>query len=236
MRLDRIIGAWARTRKRRTRKLIARGAVRVDGEIEKRADVLLSDFAVVYCGAECVRRRLARYVMLAKPAGVVCATKDAEHGTVVDLIDESWAGDLHLAGRLDRFTTGLVILTNDGRFSEALTWPGNKIGKRYFVEVDGGIGPEVMAAFGEGIFFAKEKITTAPAQVEMLSERACRLTIYEGKHHQVKRMFACFGLKVTRLHRESVGAITLDADLAPGGWRFLTEAEIRAAAQRAKEA
>ena len=149
------------------------------------------------------------------------ATIDEEHETVIDLIQTEWAGELHLAGRLDRFTSGLMILTNDSRFSESLTDPSQKVGKRYRVEVDGEISPEVVTAFEEGMWFAKEKITTAPAIVELQNSTTCLLTIYEGKHHQIKRMFARFDLKVTALHREAIGEIELPEDLKVGEWREL---------------
>jgi len=176
-------------------------------------------FDRVEVGGEIVQARLRRVLLLNKPAGVVSATVDDEHQTVIDLIDAPWAAELHLAGRLDRATTGLVILTNDSRYSESLTEPGMKVGKRYLVEVDGEIAEEVVETFRKGMWFAKEKVTTAPAHVELLGSSRCRLTIYEGKHHQVKRMFARFHLKVTALHREAIGSIELPDDLHPGEWR-----------------
>lgn len=169
-----------------------------------------------------VQDDVARYLMLHKPAGVVSATSDREHRTVIDLIEEEWAADLHLAGRLDRFTTGLVILTNDSRFSEALTAPGGRVGKRYRVTVDQAVPEAAQAEIRKGMWFAKEQVTTAPAVLTPLAERVFQLTIYEGKHHQVKRMFARFGIKVTALHREAIGEITLQDELPPGHWRELT--------------
>ena len=160
------------------------------------------------------------------PSGHVSATSDPQHPTVIDLIDEPWACDLHLAGRLDRFTTGLVILTNDSQFSESLTLPQEKIPKVYHVETDLPISAEAIATFEKGMRFEKENATTAPAQVEITSPTSCRLTIYEGKHHQVKRMFARFHIKVTALHRESVGNIALGT-LKPGEWRELTQSGTR---------
>jgi 16S rRNA pseudouridine516 synthase len=114
-----------------------------------------------------------------------------------------------------------MILTNDGEFSESLTEPAQKVGKRYLVEVDGVIGQEVVEVFEEGMWFAKEEITTAPAKVELIKDSRCRLIIYEGKHHQVKRMFARFDLKVIALHREAIGGIELPDDLPMGAWREL---------------
>jgi 16S rRNA pseudouridine516 synthase len=138
------------------------------------------------------------------------------HRTVIDLIAEPWAHELHLAGRLDRATTGLVILTNDSVFSESLTRPGNKVPKTYLVETNQTITAEAITAFRTGMSFAKEKIRTQPAIYIPVSETSCRLTIYEGKHHQIKRMFLRFAIRVTKLHRESIGSHLLPENLAPG--------------------
>lgn len=219
MRLDRLVGKWAGTGKRRTRAIFEDGKVRLNGTVVQDGGMTVGTFDRVEVNHEVVQARVPRYLLLHKPAGVVSATRDDEHRTVIDLIDAEWAGELHLAGRLDRFTTGLVILTNDSRFSEWLTLPGSRVGKEYLVEVDGAIGENVKTAFEAGIALEKEKITTAPARVESLGSRRCRLTIFEGKHHQVKRMFARFGLKVVSLHRSAIGLLRLPDDLGAGQWR-----------------
>lgn len=221
MRLDRLIGKWLEAGKRRTRAAFEAGEVRVNGVVILEGAVLIGKFDRVECRNEIVRNPVRRVLMLHKPSGVVSATTDGEHGTVIDLIGEEWAAELHLAGRLDRFTTGLVILTNDSHFSESLTEPGAMVGKRYLVEVDGPIRPEVIRDFQRGLWLAKEQVMTSPAKVDLLESTRCRLTIYEGKHHQVKRMFAKYDLKVTALHREAIGTIELPENLAPGEWRSL---------------
>ncbi|MEN8695604.1 MAG: RNA pseudouridine synthase [Akkermansiaceae bacterium] len=220
MRLDRLIGKWGGWGKRSVRERFEAGLVRVnDLVIEDRA-TLVGKFDRIEVGHEVVQALVRRRVMLHKPSGLVSATTDAGHQTVIDLIDEPWAQELHLAGRLDRFTTGLVILTNDGEFSESLTEPGKKVGKRYLVETDAEITEEMVQAFQEGMWFAKERVTSAPAIVKVLGKKNCRLTIYEGKHHQVKRMFSRFEVKVVRLHREAIGEYEL-GDLQLGKWRLI---------------
>lgn len=219
MRLDRLVGKWGGWGKRRVREKFEEGLVKVNGVIAEEGNQKVGVFDLVEVGDEIVQNKKPRYVMMHKPLGVVSATVDEAHETVVDLIDEPWANELHLAGRLDRFTSGLMILTNDGRFSESLTEPERKIGKRYLVETDSDVSLEVVKAFEEGLWFAKEKVMTGPASVELLSPKSCRLTIYEGKHHQVKRMFAKFEIKVTALHREAIGVLELPEDLGPGEWR-----------------
>ena len=189
---------------------------------------LVGRFDHVQMGDVVVQDNTPRYLALHKPSGYVSATVDSESPTVIDVIAEPWAGELHLAGRLDKSTTGLVILTNDSRFSEALTRPESRIAKVYRVQTDGAIPEGVVSAFRAGIYMAKEKVMTQAAEVEYLPEHdpcACRLTIFEGKHHQVKRMFARFGIRVVGLHREAVGPIRLGG-LALGCYRVLSPSEV----------
>ncbi|MDB4143600.1 16S rRNA pseudouridine(516) synthase [Akkermansiaceae bacterium] len=224
-RLDRLIWKFAGLGKPRIRAKIEAGEIRVNGEIAMSGAMEIGNFDLVEMGGEIVQNRIPRYLMLNKPPGVVSATIDAEHPTVIDLIKEPWAEELHLAGRLDRFTTGLLILTNDSRVSESITEPERKVGKRYRVGTDAPITAEMIALFKKGMWFTKEEVTTAPAQVELLDPQICLLTIYEGKHHQVKRMFAHFEVKVVTLHREAVGELAI-GDLAEGEWRFFEPGEI----------
>lgn len=218
MRIDRLINKSLRCGSKATRQTLASRQVEINGDTVVDHDRIVAPFDHVRIGDQILRNRTPRYIALHKPAGIVSATTDSEHRTVIDLIGEEWADDLHLAGRLDRFTTGLVILTNDSRFSEFLTLPEKKTSKTYLVDTDRDISPEAVHAFQTGMPFAKENITTAPAKVTLLTPRQCRLTIYEGKHHQVKRMFLRFDTKVTALHRESIGPYTL-GDLPEGEWR-----------------
>lgn len=224
MRLDRLIQSSMQIGRRPTRALLASREVRVNGSVETSANQQISAFDRVDANGTLLQARVPRYVILNKPVGVVSATTDPDHQTVIDLIDERWANELHLAGRLDRFTSGLIVLTNDSSFSEALTRPEKKVPKTYLVDTDSDILPAVITAFQQGIHFAKEGITTQPATVELRGKRQCQLTIFEGKHHQIKRMFAQFDIKVTGLRRESVGHLQLNG-LAPGHFRQLTPQE-----------
>ncbi len=206
--------------KRHAKKLLENGDIILNGQPVTEGSLTVGKFDHVSAAGEILQANTPRYLILNKPAGVVSATTDREYQTVIDLIAEPWASELHLAGRLDRSTTGLVILTNDSAFSESLTRPEGKIPKTYLVTTDLPIHPEAVAKFRSGMSFDKEKIRTHPASVDLLSEKECRLTIFEGKHHQIKRMFLRFGIRVTKLHRESVGSILL-GDLAPGEWQIM---------------
>lgn len=166
------------------------------------------------------------YLMLHKPTGYLSATSDDTHPTVLDLVAPDLHPRLHIGGRLDRNSSGLLLLTNDGLWSRRLTEPRIKIPKVYHVTTAEPIGDDAGEHFARGIRFAYEGITTSPAQLQRLGPCEARLTIYEGRYHQVKRMFHAVGNRVITLHRERMGEITLDADLAPGAWRHLNRAEI----------
>ncbi|WP_287815474.1 16S rRNA pseudouridine(516) synthase, partial [Pseudomonas sp.] len=171
--------------------------------------------------------RPARYFMLHKPMGCVSATVDAQHPTVLDLLDEPDKHELHLAGRLDYNTSGLMLITNDGQWSRRLTQPQTKLGKVYYVETEQVIDQRYVDTFAQGIYFSFEDLTTQPAELVVLGPHSARLTIVEGRYHQVKRMFGHFQNKVLRLHREQMGPLTLDPELSPGQYRALTAEEIQ---------
>jgi len=164
--------------------------------------------------------------MLHKPAGYLSATADKIHKTVMELIDPELRKDLHIAGRLDRASTGLLILTNDGTWSRRLTEPRVKLPKVYRVTTVEPVSTDAIERFAQGIWFEYEQLTTSPARLEPLSANESRVTIYEGRYHQIKRMFHATGNRVSSLHREQMGAITLDPTLKPGEFRPLTTREI----------
>lgn len=225
MKLDRLIAAHQSMGRQAAHLAIAAKRVRVN-------DVLVTDshhpvdrFMRVALD-ECVIQQPERalYVMLHKPEGVLSATKDDRHPTVLDLIDDADKHTLHLAGRLDRSTSGLVLLTNDGRWSKRLMAAEHKVPKVYVVETLESIATDAVDAFARGFYFHTEDITTLPAELVILDERRARLTLHEGRYHQVKRMFHRVSNRVTRLHRESIGSLVLPPDLQPGEWRSLDAA------------
>lgn len=207
--------------KRHAKKLIEAGQVFLNQQPVTDGNLPLGKFDHLCANGEILQSRTARYILLHKPIGILSATTDPTHRTVIDLIDQPWANELHLAGRLDRSTSGLVILTNDSRFSESLTSPKNHVPKTYLVHTDQSIPETVLQQFRDGMSFEKENTRSAPAIVELLTESSCRLTIHEGLHHQIKRMFLRFSIRVTQLHRESIGPYNL-GNLQPGEWRDIT--------------
>jgi len=175
-----------------------------------------------------------RYFMLHKPAGYVSATVDTAHPTALELLrGEPRCLDLQIAGRLDRDTTGLLLLTDDGDWNHRLTSPARQCEKVYRVQLRDPLSPQAIARLEDGILLRGEQRPTRPARVAITDHterRQVLLTILEGKYHQVKRMFAATGNLVLGLHRESIGGITLDPNLGPGEYRHLTAAEVQSIA------
>jgi 16S rRNA pseudouridine516 synthase len=219
--------------RRSARALILDGKVTHRGERgdDHRGEVTRFDEVTV--AGEILQSSLPRlYLMLHKPAGILSATSDREHRTVLDLIDRPDKATLHLAGRLDRSSTGLILLSNDGHWTESLTSPGRKVEKSYLVETDRPIPAEAMARFAKGFPFPTEGITTLPALLEILEPQRARVTLQEGRYHQIKRMFHRLdGIRLRSLHRDRIGPLSLPEDLKPGQWRPLTGAELDAFAE-----
>jgi len=216
--------------RRAARAHILAGEVTVSGESTDDHRREVTRFDEVTVAGEILQRSLPRlYLMLNKPAGILSATTDKNHRTVLDLIDHPDKATLHLAGRLDRSSTGLILLTNDGEWSESLTLPGRKVEKSYLVETDRPIPPKAVEHFAVGFHFPTEGITTLPARLEILAPDLARVILHEGRYHQIKRMFHRLdGIRLRSLHRERIGPLQLPDDLEPGHWRALTPEELAA--------
>lgn len=228
MRLDRFIAAQLSCSIRTVRHLFAARKILLNGIAVNHGDHHISPFCRVEVAGETLQAREALYLMLHKPRGCVSATADSKHTTVLDLLDLplTLKEQLHLAGRLDFNTTGLLLLTNDGNWSSKITLPQQKIPKTYRVETRDEITEQYVQKFSEGIYFRFENLTTLPAKLKILSANTAELTIYEGRYHQIKRMFGFFQNEVIGLHRLSIGNLVLDGNLNAGDYRHLTPAEI----------
>lgn len=228
MRLDRFLSNFPRFNRQQVRLALIAGRVQVDEQVVSDPLHEVREFSHVRVDDDVLQQgRPPLYFMLHKPMGCVSATVDAQHPTVLTLIEEAHRHDLHIAGRLDYNTSGLLILTNDGQWSRRLTQPRTKLPKVYYVETEQIIEEHYVKVFEQGLYFAFEDLTTLPAQLDILGPRSARLSIVEGRYHQVKRMFGHFQNKVLRLHRESMGPLLLDEGLAPGQYRPLTAEEIQ---------
>jgi 16S rRNA pseudouridine516 synthase len=227
MRLDRFLSNLPQLNRRQVRLLLSEGRVRVARQVVQDRLHEVRVFDRVELDDQLLQAgKPARYFMLHKPPGCVSATQDPQHPTVLDLLQEPDKHELHIAGRLDYNTSGLMLLTNDGQWSRRLTQPSSELPKVYWVETEQEIGPQYAARFAEGLYFAFEDLTTRPAQLEILGPRQARLSIHEGRYHQVKRMFGHFDNKVLRLHRERMAGLQLDPKLPPGAYRPLRIDEI----------
>lgn len=225
-RLDRFIATTQCISRREVRLLVAQGRVYVDGERATEVSQPITPFSLVALDGEILQARRPVYLMLHKPVGVVSATRDAQHVTVLDLLPADVREGLHLAGRLDIQSSGLVLLTNDGAWSRRLTTPGEKVVKTYRVTVAHPITEACIRAFAEGMYFPFEDLTTQPALLEPESDCVAWVHLTEGRYHQIKRMFGRFRNPVLALHRVSIGQVRLDPALAPGESRPLSESEV----------
>jgi 16S rRNA pseudouridine516 synthase len=225
-RLDRFIAKQENLSLREVRQRIVQGRVMLDGVRASAISQLVEQFSRVTLDDRVLQDSQAHYVMLHKPAGVVSATKDDQHSTAIDLLTQPYTKTLHIAGRLDFNSTGLLLLTNDGRWSRALSEPSSGTFKTYQVRVEKPLNEEYVEAFSKGMHFSFEGITTRPAQLNLISEYEAEVRLVEGRYHQIKRMFGRFDNRVTHLHRIAVGNLTLDPALGEGESRELYETEL----------
>lgn len=228
MRLDRYVSQAAGLSRAAVRTLLRRGAVTVDGVVVKAAERQVSSGNRVTLDGAPLALSGPRYFMLHKPAGVVCSTSDGEHATVLSLLEEPRRELLHPVGRLDVDTTGLVLLTDDGAWSHGITAPRRHRDKVYRATLAEPLAADAAARFAVGLLLKGEEKPTLPAQLEALSPTEVRVTLHEGRYHQVKRMFAALGNRVIALHREAIGTVALDPALAPGQYRALRADEVEA--------
>lgn len=227
MRLDRLLSELGAASRSELRQIIRRGRVSVDGvvvtEPERRVDPEGSEIRL---DGELLTYRRFRYFMMDKPAGVLSVTEDRKQKTVLNLLPpELKRLDLFPVGRLDKDTSGLLILTNDGDFAHRVISPKSGVEKRYRAEVGGVPDEEDVKAFAEGLTLG-DGTKCLPARLEITGANICYVTVMEGKYHQVKRMLASRGKPVVSLRRLSVGALELDEALGPGGFRELEKNDL----------
>ncbi|AJI95381.1 ribosomal small subunit pseudouridine synthase A [Yersinia ruckeri] len=227
MRLDKFLSQQLGVSRALVARELRAKRVTVDGEIVKTGALKLTPEQEVMFDGNLLQQQVGpRYFMLNKPQGYVCSTEDPDHPTVLYFLDEPVAYKLHAAGRLDIDTTGLVLMTDDGQWSHRITSPKHHCEKTYLVTLEHPVADDTAEQFALGVQLHNEPTLTKPAQLEVIEPQRVRLTISEGRYHQVKRMFGAVGNRVVALHRERIGAIVMDDDLAPGEYRPLTEEEI----------
>lgn len=239
IRLDKFLSEMNLGTRSQIKEAARKGRVRVNDQVEKSGDrkiepdtdtVFFDGVRIAYAGME--------YYMLNKPQGVVSATDDNLHKTVIELLEDRKRKDLFPVGRLDIDTEGLLLITNDGDLAHRLLSPKKHVDKTYYAIVQGELPNDVIERFEQGIVLSpvgQEKdmcseILTMPARLELLSRETeaakVLLTIQEGRFHQVKRMFEALGCRVSYLKRLSMGTLVLDEALKPGEYRELTTKEL----------
>ncbi|MDO7597819.1 MAG: pseudouridine synthase [Pseudomonadota bacterium] len=181
---------------------------------------------IVMLDGKTLTPRPSRYFLLNKPIDTICSNVDEQYPSVLKLLDVDRVTELHIAGRLDADTTGLVLITDDGHWSFNLTSPKNKCEKVYRVLLSRPISADATKRFLEGIILQGESKLTLPAKLHIIDSYNVLLTLTEGRFHQVKRMFSAIGNRVKSLHRQQIGNLELDVDI--GHWRRLTHAEVEA--------
>lgn len=225
MRLDRFVSQAADVSRAQARQLIRRGRVTVDGTRQRDAAFSLAGCEQVDLDGEPLALPSALYLMMHKPVGLLSATTDSRQATVLSLLPTSLAARVHLVGRLDKETSGLLLLTDDGAWTHRVASPNHPCPKTYLAALAEPLVDDAESRIAAGLLLRSEQRPTRPARLQRLTPTRVRLTISEGRYHQVRRMFAALGNRVVALHRESVGGLALDPGLPPGGWRLLTDAE-----------
>lgn len=228
MRLDKYLAEAAQCTRSEARSLLQKGRVSVNGAVCKKADAQLAEGDSVALDGTPLHWQRFVYLMLNKPAGVVSASTDQRDTTVVDLVGGAYPRrELFPAGRLDKTSTGFVLLTDDGTFAHDILSPRHHVPKTYVVTLDTPLTEAMRAGFAAGVTLADGE-RLAPAEVEPLTPegRVVRVVLRQGVYHQIKRMFGVYGAGVDGLHRTAIGALELDEGLAPGQWRELTPGEV----------
>ncbi len=234
MRLDRLLVMLGEGTRTQVKDMVRAGRVTVCGVPARDSGMQVDAGSMeVRLDGRRLEYKAVRHVMLNKPQGTLTAARDKKQKTVMDLLPPLYAAmGCMPAGRLDKDTEGLLIITSDGQLAHRIISPKKDVSKVYFARVSGVLGEDDIAAFAAGLHIADSDgaFDAKPAGLEIVStDGACsevRVRVSEGKYHQVKRMLASRGAPVVYLRRERIGALSLDPALAPGQWRELTEEEV----------
>ncbi len=228
MRLDKYICESTELSRKQAKVILHRGEVTVDTEVCKNSALKVKPNSQVHLNGQLLSIIGQRYIMMNKALNTICSTIDEEHPSILSSMTIVKKDNLHIAGRLDVDTTGLVLITDDGKWSHNITSPNKQCHKRYKARLAEVLTADDIKQLETGVMLNGESSPTLPATVEVIDEHTAYLSIREGKYHQVKRMFAAVGNKVTQLHREQIGSLELDPALAPGQWRHLSSQELDA--------
>lgn len=235
-RLDKILASQGTLSRRDVKEIVKKGRISVNGVVAKKSDIKIDiENDIVTLDGEALSLKEHIYIMLNKPQGIVSASESETDETVVDLVpDELYRKGLFPAGRLDKDTTGFVLITDDGDFAHKILSPKNHIFKTYLATLEHSLSQSDIQMLEKGITLA-DGTTLKEAKVEIIEDGnnpLVQIMICEGKYHQVKRMFAAAGNKVVALHRSKMGNLELDKDLKPGECREITPEELKLLSER----
>lgn len=226
MRLDKFLSNMGRGSRSEIKKMIARGRVRVNGQVTKKVISVLPQSDQIHIDHELVESEPHIYIMLNKPSDYITARQDHQHKTVMDILGTTYGNRvLFPVGRLDKDTEGFLIITDDGDFNHSIMSPKKHVSKTYYAKVLGQPNSDTIDLFSQGLDIGE---LCKPAELKILSSgkvSEIELTITEGKFHQVKRMFEAVNMKVVYLKRIAIGSLDLDEDLALGEFRKMTHEE-----------
>lgn len=225
-RIDKIIASQGVYSRSEVKKLIQQKKIKVNGEIITSPNIKIDTAnAKILIDNEALTIKEHIYLMLNKPEGYVSATKDGKDKTVLDLVPDEYKGrEVFPAGRLDKNTTGLMIITDDGQMAHNILAPKKHISKKYEVTIDIPVTEEMRNGFKDGVDLIDGKCKSS--DMVITGQYTAEVILTEGRYHQIKRMFGCYGAKVTKLHRTQMGKLELPKDLAPGKTRELTPEEL----------
>ena len=227
IRIDKYLSVALGISRTEAKLLLRSGSVTADGVKLTKGDSKIDISCDVYVGGKRVNYKEHIYIIMNKPEGILSASSDKRVKTVVDILPDNLKRDgLFPVGRLDKNTTGLLIITDDGDFAHKVTSPKTHTEKCYYAELDGEVKPEFVDLFKKGITLVSGE-TCKSADLKPSGKYSAYVTVTEGKYHQIKRMFGTVGLGVNKLHRVSIGKLTLDKALSFGESRELTEQELR---------
>lgn len=228
MRVDKMIGNANLDTRRNIKRNAKKGALVINGQVVKDSSYQVDpDVDEVYYMGELVDYFENIYIMINKPEGYLSATKDDEDRTVMDLLDDFYLNlDLSIAGRLDKNTTGLLLMSTDGKFIHNITSPNSNVEKVYLANTKYEIDNSLIEEFKKGVYIKEDDYTARSAKLEILEEKLAKVTVTEGKFHLVKRLFSNLGNEVVKLKRISIGKLNLDPLLNEGEYRELSEEEL----------
>ena len=227
IRLDKYISDAMGISRQDAKKLLSKGAVAIDGKAVKKGDAKVCDGNKVSVNGKVLEYKQFVYIMLNKPKGVVSATDDKNDVTVVDLVKKDYPKrNLFPAGRLDKTSTGFVLLTDDGDFAHDILAPKKHVSKEYIVTLDAPVNDEIVQGFNSGVTLADGTLLKSAVLEATEDPLVVKVILKQGVYHQIKRMFGVFDIGVNELHRTHIGAVELDRELQPGSYRELTAEEL----------